>query len=137
MKSSRWSTTVETWVESARHGESSLHWWGFIHRQSLKTLQRLDRRRGSERCHRRSDVGRILEGSLLTQTSTGGYFIPNMYDPIDSILSGSEIYCDLYHNIIDILFNGLEQFQLCPPRIIDHQDDLCESHNPSMIPSSM
>ena len=55
-----------------------------------------------------------------------------MCDPIDSILYGSEIYCDLYHNSIETLFNGLEQFQLNPPKIIDHQDDPCESHNPPM-----
>ena len=60
-----------------------------------------------------------------------------MCDPIGSILSSSEIYCDLYHNIIEILFNGLEQFQLSPPKIIDHQDDPYESHNPLVTPSSI
>ena len=46
-----------------------------------------------------------------------------MCDPIGSILSGSEIYCDLHHNIIEILFDGLEYFQFYPSRVIDHQDD--------------
>ena len=77
MKSRRWSTIVETWMESVRHGESGRHWWEFIRRQNLGRLRRLDRRRGSERRRRRSDVGRIPGGSLLTRTSAGGYFIPN------------------------------------------------------------
>ena len=33
-----------------------------------------------------------------------------MDDPIGSILSSSEIYCDLHHNIIETLFDGLEYF---------------------------
>ena len=58
-------------------------------------------------------------------------------DLIGSILSSNEIYYDLYHNIIETLFNGLEQFQLSPSRIIDYQDDPRESHNPPVTPSSM
>ena len=46
-----------------------------------------------------------------------------MCDPIGFILSGSEIYYDLYHNIIETPFDGLKQFQLYPSKIIDHQDD--------------
>ena len=46
-----------------------------------------------------------------------------MCDLIDSILSDSEIYCNLHHNIIKTLFDGLEYFQFYPSRIIDHQDD--------------
>ena len=60
-----------------------------------------------------------------------------MCDPIGFILSSSEIYCDPYHNIIEILFNELEQFQLTSPRIIDYQDDPHESHNPPVTPNSM
>ena len=46
-----------------------------------------------------------------------------MYNPIGSILSGSEIYYDLYYNIIETLFDGLEYFQFNLSRAIDHQDD--------------
>ena len=46
-----------------------------------------------------------------------------MCDPIDFILSGSEIYYDLYHNIIETLFDGLKYFQFYPSRVINHQDD--------------
>ena len=60
-----------------------------------------------------------------------------MYDLIDSILSDSEIYYDPYHNIIKTPFNELEPFQLYPSRIINHQDDAHESHNPLVTPSSM
>ena len=60
-----------------------------------------------------------------------------MYDLSGSILSDSEIYYDLYHNIIETLFNRLEQFQLYPPKIIDHPDDPHESHNLLVTPSSM
>ena len=82
MKSScSWSTTAEAWVESAHRGESGLHWWGFIRQQSLGTLRRLGRRRGSKRCRRRSDVDRIPRGSLLSRTSAGGYFITNTSPP--------------------------------------------------------
>ena len=60
-----------------------------------------------------------------------------MCDPLDFTLFGSEIYYDLYHNIIETLFNKLEQFQLNPPKIIDHQDDPHESHNPPVTPSNI
>ena len=60
-----------------------------------------------------------------------------MCDLIDFILSGSEIYYDLYHNIIKTPFNGLEPFQLCPSKIINHRDDARGSHNPSVTSSSM
>ena len=33
-----------------------------------------------------------------------------MCDPIGSILSGNEIYCDLHHNIIETLFDRLKYF---------------------------
>ena len=41
-------------------------------------------------------------------------------DPIDFILSSSEIYYDFYHNIIETSFDRLEQLWLCPSRVIDH-----------------
>ena len=47
-----------------------------------------------------------------------------MCNPIDFILFGSEIYCDLYYNIIETLFDRLEYFQFYPLRAIDHQDDI-------------
>ena len=81
MKSSRWSTTPETWVESVHHGESDLHWWEFIRRQNLGVLRRLGRQGGSARCRWRSEVGRIPRGSLLPRTLAGGYFIPNTGPP--------------------------------------------------------
>ena len=46
-----------------------------------------------------------------------------MCHPIDSTLSDTEIYCDLQYNIIETSFDGLEQFQLYPSRVIDYQDD--------------
>ena len=46
-----------------------------------------------------------------------------MCDPIGFILYDSEIYCDLHHNIIEILLDGLEQFHLYPSMVIDHQND--------------
>ena len=79
--SRRLSITMETWVESVHREESSPRWWGHIHRQNLRVLRRLGRQRGSERCHRRSEVGRIPGGSLLSRTSAGGYFIPNTSPP--------------------------------------------------------
>ena len=60
-----------------------------------------------------------------------------MCDPIDSILSSSEVYCDPYYNIIKTPFNRLEQFQLYLSRIIDYQDNGHGPHNPPMRPSSM
>ena len=47
-----------------------------------------------------------------------------MCDPVGSILSSSEIYYDLHHNIIETLFDGLKNFELYPSKIIDHQDDV-------------
>ena len=58
-----------------------------------------------------------------------------MCDLIGSILYGSEIYYNPYHNIVKTLFNGLEPFQLCPSKIIDHRDDVHRSHNPPVTPS--
>ena len=46
-----------------------------------------------------------------------------MCDPIGFILSDSEIYYDLHHNVIKTLFDGLEQFQLYPLRVIDYPND--------------
>ena len=47
-----------------------------------------------------------------------------MRDPIDFILSDSEIYCDLHYNIIETLFDGLKYLQFYPLRVIDHQDNV-------------
>ena len=60
-----------------------------------------------------------------------------MCDPIDFILSDSEICYDPYHNIIKTPFNGLKPFQLCPSKIIDHRDDARGSHNPPVTPKSI
>ena len=48
-------------------------------------------------------------------------FRPNLFIvwPISSILSGSEIYNDLYQSIIETLFNGSEQFHSYSSKIID------------------
>ena len=81
MQSRRWSIIMETWVESVHHEESDRRWWGLIRRQNLGVLQRLGHQRGSKRCRRRSEVGRISGGSLLSRTSAGGYFIPNTSPP--------------------------------------------------------
>ena len=74
MESRRWSIIVEAWTEAVRREESGRCWWG----QNLGVLQRLGRQRGSGGCRRRSEVGRTPEGPLLSRTSAGGYFIPNI-----------------------------------------------------------
>ena len=60
----------------------------------------------------------IIVNQLSNQTK-----ISIVYDLISSILSGSKIYHDLSHNIIETLFDGLKQFQRCFSRIINYQDD--------------
>ena len=77
MKSRRWSIIVKIWVESVHREESDRHWWGLIRQQNLGVLRGLGCPGGLKRRRRRSEAGSIPEGSLLSRTSVGGYFIPN------------------------------------------------------------
>ena len=60
-----------------------------------------------------------------------------MYDPLDYILSGSEIYRDFHHNIIKTFFDRLERFQLTSIKIVDPKMILVSSHDLPVIPSSI
>ena len=68
-------------MESVRHEESARRWWGLIRQQNLGVLRGLDCPGGLKRRRRRSEVGWIPGGSLLSRTSAGRYFIPNTSPP--------------------------------------------------------
>ncbi|WP_286515990.1 hypothetical protein, partial [Escherichia coli] len=65
----------------------------------------------------------ILQRFLIVDQPSDWIKNSIMCDPIGSILSGSEIYYDHHHNIIESSFNGLEQILILPFRVIDHQND--------------
>ena len=52
-----------------------------------------------------------------------------MCDPLNFILSDSKTYRDLYHNIIETLFDGLKRFQLTLTKIVDPKMILVSSHD--------
>ena len=60
-----------------------------------------------------------------------------MYDSIGSILSDSEIYYDLHHNIIKTLFDGLKNFNSALRGLSIIKMTFDESHNPPMTSNSM